>query len=89
MKQVIVVIKDKLTSCGQLMSFPNAESAIRSFQEIIAGDNPIAKHAKDHSLIAIGSYDSDQGTIESFKESRELITGDFIKKEEERLNTRK
>ena len=44
MKQIIVVIKDKLIGCGSLMSFPNAESAVRSFQEIINGDNSISKH---------------------------------------------
>ena len=81
MKQIIVVIKDKLTGCGNLMSFPNAESAVRSFKEVIEGDNQIAKHAKDHDLIAIRHYDSEKGIIEAIAEPRELAKGEFLKKE--------
>ena len=74
MKEIVVVIEDKLIGCGQLMSFPNSESAIRSFKEIAQGDNAIAKHIKDHRLKAIATYNSEKGIVEVMEE-RVLIDG--------------
>ena len=74
MKQMVVVIEDKLIGCGQLMSFPNSEAAIRSFKEISQGDNAIAKHIGDHRLKAIATYDSEKGVVEVM-EARILIDG--------------
>lgn len=74
MKQLVVVIEDKLIGCGQLMSFPNSEAAVRSFKEIAQGDNAIAKHIGDHRLKAIAVYDSEKGKVEVM-EDRVLIDG--------------
>lgn len=79
MRQIIVVIKDQLIGCGSLMSFPNAESAIRSFKEVINGDNQIAKNAHDHELIAIGGYDTETGKIVAYDEARVLAKGKDLK----------
>lgn len=75
MKQIIVVIKDKLIGCGSLMSFPNAESAIRSFKEVMNGDNQMAKYPEDHELIALGGYDTEKGEITALPETRVLTKG--------------
>lgn len=74
MKQLVVVIEDKLIGCGQLMAFPNSEAAIRSFKEIANGDNQIAKHIADHRLKAIATYNSEKGIVEVMEE-RILIDG--------------
>lgn len=79
MRQIIVVIKDQLIGCGSLMSFPNPESAIRSFKEIINGDNQIARNAHDHELLAIGGYDTEKGSIVAYSEPRILAKGKDLK----------
>lgn len=79
MKQIIVAIKDELIGCGSIMAFPNAESAIRSFKEVINGQNEIAKNASDHNLIGLGSYDSETGEILGFEKPRILAKGADLK----------
>lgn len=80
MKQIIVIIKDALMGGGNPMVFPNAESAVRSFKEVINGDNQIAVHADDHDLLAIGNYDTEKCEISAFPETRILAKGKDLKK---------
>lgn len=83
MKQLVMVIKDKLIGCGSLLSYPNPESAVRSFKEIINGDNQIGRHAQDHELMAIGTYETETGKLEAFEEPRLIAKGsDLMQKQE-------
>lgn len=75
MKQLVVIIKDDLIGGGNLLTYPNAESAVRSFREVINGDNQIAIHANDHSLVAIGNYDTEKCCLIAFEETRVLAKG--------------
>ena len=83
MKMIQCAIFDsKAEQYGKLIPFPNEAVAERTFEYIVNDEQTeFFKNPEDYTLMALGEYDDETGTITNYEANRAIAAAITLKKE--------